>query len=255
MKGEEYFDRMDAYATENMSAEERQAFEQDLTSDTGLQQAWKTYQIAREAVGLLSEDALQEKLKRWRADAALTGRTVPIRDPEKEYRYRQSPLRWLAAAVLLLGLSYAGYFLYDRFTEEEPLFASLNKPIEGEGYRGGEDVAWIRGYEAYREGSFEQAVGFFQSVATPDDELRYYLGHSYYLMGDFSSAEQWFKSLIGTDESTWREEAEWALLATWYHDVDRATSFDSLLMTIAGNPGHSFHEEALRVKEKIAEGN
>jgi len=254
MNSDDYIDRIEDYVTGQMSELEKQGFEQEQKDNPELADAVKKYRIAREAMDLMSEQAMKTQFKEWREEEggivlSSEAQEIPLRKKGLLSGRRRRQLSVAASFLLLFSLLF--YFLIDRFLVSDPLFVSFQNPMPVERIMGPQDVAFEEAIEAYQNKNYDRAIRLFQAIDPPTDFTEFYLGHSLFLAEDYPAAESRFRSLIDRADTALKEEAEWGLLATLYYSGDKAEAFDTLLSRIAADERHSFCDEARGVKARL----
>jgi len=249
MKNKKYFEQVEAYFENKLSVEEKHEFENRASKDEALKEAMDRYKMASQAVDLLSEEAMQKKFVEWRREEGLEKANEGIIDFQKRTLNLQrvsSRVRYIAAAVFVLFTSLVVYYWSGALDQEEKYFVALSQPLPADNFRSEQDVIFLNAFEAYEQKEFEKALSNFNKIENPDDQVKYYFGHCHYLAGNYSKAEALFKQIIETDETSYKEEAEWALLAS-FKKGEKEEAFEDLLLRIRSNSKHSFYQQALEL--------
>ncbi|MEM7370920.1 MAG: hypothetical protein AAF587_20060 [Bacteroidota bacterium] len=199
---------IERYLSGQMSAAEREGFEQILSSRPELEQEVNKHLIAKGAAFKEGRDswraAKRERFRRW------------------EEEDRRGRLRWgkLAAVILILFLSAGAAYVFHPAPQVGPdkLFLSFYEvdtaPVPRNQLSGSK---LLEGYLAFNQGEFVEALSIWKEVpASLDqftrDELAYFKGLSYLELGQSTKAILALESL---DTSAYQAKAHWYLALIW----------------------------------------
>ncbi|MBL7806431.1 MAG: hypothetical protein JNN28_01360 [Saprospiraceae bacterium] len=101
MTNDATFEKIEAWLARKLTAAEAQAFETEMASDPALAAEVKRHQQAQEAIGRLTEQALQKDLALWRTSMDQLPEPPVDGHPEKR---PSTHLRWLLGGMVLLFL-------------------------------------------------------------------------------------------------------------------------------------------------------
>lgn len=261
MKINLYFDNIERYASGQMTAAERQAFEAELARNAELKQAYELYRLGDEVLEQGIENDLRKQLKSWAAEDATSG-TAALGGGSTQPRAQVIPMqttwaRWaVAASVVLL----AGFFFFrwagSGYTDASLFATHYEKPTQST-FRSaaGANDPFETGFKALENNNLPAAIDFFQSLPPKDAryaEAQYWLGHAALQDKQYDRAIAAFQAVIGRDEVKFTEKAQWNLVLT-YLAAGRTeeAGFQTSLTGIANNENHSFHQQALALQKKL----
>ncbi len=259
MNKEPYLKRIESYFEEQMSVEEKQNFESELKSSPELSEATEKYKISRQAIDLLSEEALRSKLKDWRKkkNGIVTineplEKPVAIPKPATKVRSMWSnSIRKMAVAASFILLATAAYFLIDAPTSNDPLLAYFYAPEGDEKLRSGGNPDWNLAIEEFNNKNYKQAISHIQEIKSSNDVTEFYLGQSFFYLKDYKSAKENYQKILDRPGSSYREEAGWNHIVTSLL-IDRNDEVANLrLDRIRANSRESFYAKAKELKKQL----
>ena len=259
MNTEKYFDQIEQYFAEEMSAAEKNAFEREMENNQDLKATIDAYHLADEAVELLISDSLRAELKQWSAEEQ-GAKVVPLQGTEKKEAKVVGLRSWvsryaIAASVLLLVGFFTFQFMGNQYSNQNLMTAYYENPDFSElGVRGEVKQDLEIAYNALKANDFDKAIELLKNVPTANGyyaEAQFHLGETYMMQKDYSNAVQAFNQVITTKDTRFVENAEWnkvlALLATDQLNSD----FQTTLNKIATENGHAFQTKAKELQGKL----
>lgn len=206
----------EAYLDDDLSAEERQAFEQQLLTDPSLKMQFEEFAAIRQRyqhgfAGEAAEAKLVESLEN------LGKEFFP--PPQTRKRSRRV---WLLAPVLAAACALALLLFYrpkDLFRQyyQPPLAAFTEKGTAAAGL-------YQQAEQAFNAGDFERAGQYFDTILaeTPGDlEASFYRGLCHLETGDPAAARGMLESLA-LGASAFSEDARWFLALSYLREKDYA---------------------------------
>jgi len=255
MNIDSYFDKIDRYATGQMTDAERKAFDADIAVNPDLKQAFDLYLIGNEVIEEGVSTSLRQQLDAWAAEDSATLAGTPTKPRAKLVSMKGFAVRWAVAASLLLAV-FALFQVRGAYTDAA-LFSDNYETPAPSSLRAGvaDDSPLEKGFTAFKTESFEAAASFFQSIPVESEryaEAQYWLGHTSLRMKENTKAITAFKNAAQSQDLKIKEKAEWNLvLAYLIAQQTRDAVFVSTLDDIVGHPEHSFHRQATLLKNKL----
>ncbi|MFK7774901.1 MAG: tol-pal system YbgF family protein [Saprospiraceae bacterium] len=259
MNKEPYLKRIEAYFEEQMSVEEKTTFESELKSSPELLEATEKYKISRQAIDLLSEDALRSKFKDWRKkkeDIVTINegleKTVAVPKPATKVRSMwNSSIKKMAIVASFILLATAAYIFIDIPTSNDPLI-TFHYSLEGDNQlRSGGNPDWNLAVEAFNNKNYAQAIRHIQEINPSLDVIEFYLGQSFFHLKDYKSAKENYQKILDRPGSSYREEAGWNHVVTSLL-IDRNDEVANFrLDRIRVDSRNSFYEKAKELKEEL----
>jgi len=221
---EERYTAIDRYLANEMSAAERQAFEEQLRQDIELAEKLDIYAQANQSLTGKEHAANSEKDFR--------NILASVIEEEKESAAPSSPTRWYiwaAAACITLALLAVAYSIIDKpeYTE----YAHI-QPLELT-QRGGNSALLKHAQDAFNTKDYNQAIVYFNSLLQDDPEnidLLIHKGIALLELDRTEEADAIFKQ-VSVSPSVYQNQARWllALSALKQKEYDRC---EALLKTI-----------------------
>ncbi|MEM6347738.1 MAG: hypothetical protein AAF927_27870 [Bacteroidota bacterium] len=223
---------------------EQQSFEERMTEDEGLREAFREAAHLYAATKIDARRQLQNDLK-----AAL--KESEVLTPVKRVGFR--PWIWAAAAVFVLGLSY--FLLRPSESSLQQLYASYYEAPATLSMRQDSEVKdWESAMTAYTQGDYEQAQK--QLLAIKNDTtfnrpsaLALYLGITYLETEELKVALDYFQQI--DDNSLYSPHRAWYSALT-HLKANRLAEAKALLQKISTTAGHFKQAEAdLLLQEEV----
>ena len=233
------FDRVEAYLSGQLSAEERAVFEADLETDADLREEWEMQRKVKELMKGQRRMDLEERMRRIVAEeeeSEGTGMGVVEDQGEMEAGGGETPVRrigwqrWLAAAaVALLAVGVPLWFLMNGGAEPQALFEENFGIYAAGGTNRLPDnpKPLDYGLDHYFKEEYAKAIPYFEAVQ-PGDSLyarhRIYLGVSYLGTGKSAKALAVFEATLKQADGTFHESAGWYSVLCYLQmkDVEKA---------------------------------
>jgi len=259
MNKELYLKRIEAYFDEQMSVEEKTTFESELKSSPELSEATEKYKISRQAIDLLSEQALRSQLKDWRKkkDGIVTineplEKPVEVPKPEAKVRTMWSnSIKKMAAAASFILLATAAYIFIDFPASNDSLTAYFYSPTGEDRVKSSGDLNWNAAMKEFNDKNYDEAVSLFQKINPSNDVTEFYLAQSFFHLKDYQSAKENYQKVLDRAGSSYREEAGWNHVVTSLI-IDKNDEVANLrLDRIRANSRESFYESAKKLKEEL----
>lgn len=260
MNKELYLKRIEAYFDEQMSVEEKKTFESELQSSPELLEATEKYKISKQAIDLLSENALRAKLKDWRKkkDGIVTVNEPlekPVADskpPAKVRNLWSNSFRKMAVAASFILLATAAYILIDFPTADNPLITFHYSPEGDERVKSsGVNPDWSSGVQDFNDKNYAQAISHFQKINPSNDVTEFYLAQSFFQIKDYKSAKEYYQKILDRPGSSYREEAGWNHVVTSLVMDKNDKVANQRLDRIRANSRESFYTKAKELKEAL----
>ncbi len=198
-------DKIIRYHQGEMAAAERQAFEQELSSDEQLQQLQADYEVAQSAVDVLAYDELRSKLRKMAPPLQSSTRAASSWRAALSYR--------LAIAATVLLLLVAGAYLWWPTTStpaslatsfyEAPNFSLVRSEQTNDDQLTALTTAWQQADYTY----ITQTLGNSDSLKATETQL---LAHAYY------QQQEWDKAIVSFTTLVDQQDERYAPLARWH---------------------------------------
>ncbi|OXB24250.1 hypothetical protein B0A80_06010 [Flavobacterium tructae] len=201
---EERYILFDQYLQGEMTVEEKNSFEKQLSEDHELASAFETFK----EVQLQLKSKFEHEREREAFTANLTEISEKHFNANKPKVVQMRPWYFAAAAsiVILFGLFFFDY-------NQNPDFEDFNHPETASFVeRGDADETLKQAEKAFNEKNYELAIPFFEEILKENKtpEIQYFYGVSLLEESDYKEAEAVFNELkSGT--SAYKEKAKWSL--------------------------------------------
>jgi hypothetical protein len=260
---QEQFELIEAYLTNELSATDAQAFEQEMAADTALQEEVQTQRTLRMGLHAL---AIEQRLQRARqrvleiekeAFQPVAGqqetpvRPLPGHTKTIPWRY------WAAAASVVLGFSF-GVYWYQQQDVPELAYAEtmssdqLTKGLPAD-LKPTDRQRIMDAISGYRAGRYDEVIDKLK-IPSADRRTRYYqsyfLGLSYLADKQPEKAIQPLTDALGTLSVPLRQKANWFLALAYLKNKEKEKALP-ILESIRIDRAHPYRELADQVYTKV----
>ncbi|AMM50551.1 hypothetical protein TH61_04290 [Rufibacter sp. DG15C] len=227
---EAHYTTFEAYRRQQLPAQERLAFEQELAQDPALRLLYQEYLNWVEAIKAAKRQDLKAKLQTW--DAQMP----PVAQ-------KRNPIWKIAASIVLLITLSGSFFLYK--ASHTPAFTDQNYVEEpGLPVLMGSSQSWSPSMNAYRAGNYALALQQMPTQAGADTTA--------FFKGLFSLRQQQPAVALTHFQDAALAKSAYAEKASYYRayafwQADRKQEAKAVFEEIARNPKHTFQKEAAQV--------
>ncbi|MEQ9443481.1 MAG: tetratricopeptide repeat protein [Cyclobacteriaceae bacterium] len=202
-------DDIDRYLSQDMSLQERTAFEQRIKEDKVLQQEVALQQDIAAGIHLFGGESLKKQLQAVEDE----GRVVSF--PPKDQKKGGTNYLWLGIAASLSALLIVAILVFNRNEDPQTLYAAYYEPYPNvvnpaERSEGLPTDAAGQAMYYYEREEFEKAITLFtQESALDDQAYQFYLGVSYLGVQQAEEALTTLQPLLQDEQSAFYEPALW----------------------------------------------
>ena len=235
----EDYSKIEAYLNNELSIDERQAFEAQLVADEDLRNELNIY---KDMVGGVRTAGLKADLERLRAEHQSSSETTSARV------FSLTSIRTLAIAASVAVL--VGFFLFNSGGGSDPFSSVYYKDAGLPTAMGEENSELLRAMVDYKNEAYDSAIPILNSICEVGEDQRacYFLAQCHLNIENFEIAKSTFLSVIESEiELKYMEASEWYLTYTLYRLGDEA--YEQRLEDIKSNPSHRFYDEAKQVND------
>ncbi|MEZ4774376.1 MAG: tetratricopeptide repeat protein [Bacteroidia bacterium] len=242
---EQMTEQIEAYLAEEMTPEERAAFEVQIRDDQTLAEEVKLHRQTHKLLELYTQVDYKEKLRRIDAamEAAPEGKTIPLSGRKNIFSH---PV-FRAAAVILLLLASSWVLLFYRYDPDRIASEQFEPYRDVITYKGDvlpSDSLILAAMARYNMKDYADARQTLEKTLAQYPDLadaRFYLAMSLLAEGEAAASIGHLQQL--TSNSKYGEVSEWYLALAWLKAGDRDKAV-AVLQKIANNPGHGYKEKA-----------
>ncbi len=203
----ETFEQIERYLLGQMTAAEKQSFEQELAANKEMQDSVDQVQLLILGV---KEGSLSADLNRFHNELPAT----PIKQL-KPVRYI-SLKRWLAVASVIFILVLGSWFLVFKKSANEKLYATYFQPDPGliTAMSTTDNYVFDRAMVDYKTGKYSEAITAWKGLLqkTPQsDTLNYFIGAASLANGNTNEAIVYLKKVTSQQQSYFLPDAYWYL--------------------------------------------
>lgn len=240
MANKELDERVEQYLLKNMGDTEREAFEDELKSDSELKKLFEKKQLLINGIRTGFNAEFKSKLK--------------SEDQRRKHMVKTRRIRFISgiAAILVIGI-FSTFFLnsieknpikiYEEYYQPYP---NISTPLSRSDENGNSP------YYQYEKGDFQTALIGFQAIIkdNPDDESAlFYAALSNMELSDFKNAIEKLKKVTVKDESKFTQAANWYLSLAYIHTNKLEQASEYLTKLAEGNDVYS--KKAKKILKKI----
>nr|WKN36941.1 tetratricopeptide repeat protein [Tunicatimonas sp. TK19036] len=204
-------DDIDRYLGQEMSIQEREAFEERMNHDPALQKEVALQKDITMGINLFGGESLKKQLQS--VDREDTD--VPPVSEEAPTRRARPMYVWLGIAASLTALFLVAILLFDRGANPQDLYATYFEPYPNvvnpaQRSEGGATDAAGQAMFFYERGEFTKAIELFtQEPLLSDQAYQFYRGVSYLGVNDAQQAVVTFTSLSEDEQNAFYEPSLW----------------------------------------------
>jgi len=249
---DQYYDKIEAYLGNALSAAEQADFEAQIKAQPALKRAVLNHVLANEALGLAIEDKVASKLER------LAQNRKAKENPKPLNVWWQQPLL-VAAGMLFLVFASLAILANQNYTNQalaSQKYAQSTLPTTRS--EAADHPDFMKGMLAFREKEYSSAIAFLSKIPTDNSSYlsaQYLLGHSYLKTSNFKKAITAFDKILVSNISTPtidRQEVEWnKLMAILTSKGADNPLFQKGLNAILANEQHAYNKAANELSKQI----
>lgn len=252
---EQDFNKIEAYLSGDMPESEATRFDQEIAQNTVLAAAVDRHLVAQDAIEVMIEKNLRSEMETWRKEEKQEATVHTIGQKKQTATVRSLAYRFAAAASVAL---LVGFFAL-QFSSNNYSNAALSESAYNYDFSNARSTSSIQntltpGLKAYENGNYTEAIQYFQNIPTTDGnytEALFYLGHSHYQNKNHTAAITAFQQVIATKDIRYTEAAEWFQIVNTLATDKLDANFNSLLDKIADDGGHTYHHNALELRNQL----
>lgn len=197
---QEQLENFERYFMQKMAASERDAFEHQLTKDSGLNEKFEDYKAM---VFVVEESALKEKMDDFHSDLDLGKGQVVALNKSKRFNYLVA-----ASVALLIGLGGLWFFnqqnqsLFDEYFTADPGLPTVMSNSD--------DYEFYEAMVDYKRKDYNSAIekwGKLLAQKPQNDTLNYFLGSAHLANAQEDSSIIFLKKVAGNENSVFYSEA------------------------------------------------
>ena len=251
------FDRIEAYLFDQLSPEDKQAFERDMQENPGLAQAVQQHQVEHRAMELLLRQEMQDNLAAWKQEK--DNQAAGVAEGGKKVSMganRRLLFRLAAAASVVLVIGFFSRQFFSGTDNAGLASAYFGDSAAGVRSGGGSDapaeLTPMLERMANKDYQGALTVAPVSTDANILEKTALLKGECYFYLNDFPNAIATFNSLLAAAPSpAGRELAEWRLLLTYVTEGKHPQERDGLFDRILQDEGHGYWGKAKELKDKV----
>ena len=243
-----YFDQIERYLDNEMTAEEKRRFDNELQYNSELAEELELYKQIVSGIKDYHIDKLKKELRKvdFELDAEL--------EQSKKTRKLVVYLSIAASFLLLIGTSayffmfnnkvnYAEIALQNREAEKGlPVFMSANN-----------EVGLSEAMTLYKQKNYSESLNLLKKIELTkptNDTIIYYIGLNNELINNTQEAIKYFEKLISVESSIFKEKAEYRL-SLCYLIKGEVNKAKTMLNAITEQQQHAFKTNAEKVLKEL----
>ncbi len=236
----DWLKHIESYVHGTLSAEETQAFEEQMVTDTQLATRVKQYRAAEQALELGVENDLRDQLKKLSQSKQKQDGLIR--------RFIVPNMLSIAASIALFAV--AGYWFFSQETFSSNQVADNYIQFELGRSRGSaypDDLA--KGFELLESKQLDEAIIFFEAVAKVDADqftAHFILADLYHQNDELNKAKRELEIILDGESLIWKEKAQINYLYI-ARDVGWNERAENILKEILADSFHPFHNHANRI--------
>lgn len=238
---------IDQYLLNNLSREERIAFELQLTKDKGLANEFNLQKNVLSDIEGLGRIDLKNKLQRMHSELNFDTQKHPTKVRNMIFR--------IAAAAVFIGVLAASWMWIQTDYSSDDLYAQHFSPYEisvAQRSEGSTNLMQIQ--NLYDNGDYNAAIPLFEKVINSSDpipsQMQLGLGISLLETNNCPKAIEQFQNILLKNDFNYEDEAAWYLSLAYLRSnkLDKAIEH---LSTLASDAQRDHHLEAKKLLSKV----
>lgn len=264
MSNTDNFDRIEQFLFNELSAEEKRQFEENLKNNTSLAEEVALHKLEHKVLHSISDDHLLSEMETWQIHAE-EPKVIPI----QKNGVRRALYRWSAAASIALLLGFMGWYVYGLNPSANSIALHyFNANVENFVERGlktdpAEKKSNLLNVQTLiAKGELNKAITKLSPVKKGDADYIYaqfLLGVIYFKQKEYSKAKFTFEATKKLSDPSLNAFSKKAIVqsADWYEVLARLAldsndpEVPSLLNDIASNPNHNQFQAAKSLKADL----
>jgi len=241
--------QIDRYLLNQMTPEERKAFEARMESDQSLAQEVNIQREVLKDIEGIGRIELKSKLKQIHQD--LYSNSAQPKSNVRRLFYR------VAAAAIFLGVLTFGWWSMQQAPNNAQLFAQNFEPFElSLNHRSQGDISLAKIESVYDEGRYDEAIIMFQEALTDQNiqssQILLGLGICYLQTNQPKKAIAQFDQILSNKDFNYEDEAQWYLGLTYLklNDLPNAKKHMNMLASDLSRDHHEAAQELLSQLKK-----
>jgi hypothetical protein len=238
--------QIEKYLFNQMSTDEKEAFEKKLIADPAIQKELELAKLEHASMKFLLEDHLKQQIDTWKKEASTSkGKIVKFGTTSRIWKSLG-----IAASILILLSFGINFFVLNNYKNSK-LAEMYGSPF----------LLQERGQKESKENkdlllllsskNYSKVLTELTAKNNLSESQIYFRGIAFRETGKTQEAIKDFNYLLQQTNSTQiKENAEWELVITYLKNHDKS-SLNKALKDILNTPDHSFMENAKSLSEKI----
>lgn len=249
MNNTDNFDRIEQFLFDELSAEEKHQFEEELKKNPALAEEVALHKLEHKVLYAFSDNDLLSEMANWKIQGE-EPKVVPIQN-----KVQRLPLyRWSAAASIALLLGFTAWYVFHINPSAENIALSyFNEDVENVVDRGKQatpEETLLQAQTFIAEGKITEAFTQLSSIKEGDADYifaQFLLGVIYFKQKEYSKAKLTFETTKKLSDPSLNVFSKKAIVQSsdWYEVLARLAlnskdpQISGLLNSIANNPDHN----------------
>jgi len=249
---DQYYEQIEAYLSNALSATEKADFEAQIKAQPALKRAVLNHVLANEALGLAIEDKVAGKLQKLAQKRQAEASPPPLKVWWKQPLSIAAGILFLILASLVIwaNQNYSNDALTKRAYAQSTMPTTRNDTTN--------DPNFTNGMTFFRQQNYAKAIEALGKITVSHPlyvSAQYLLGHAYLKTSNFPQAIIAFDKVLTTSnlpKTIDVQEVEWnKLIATMNVKGADSSLFQKDLNTILNNPQHAYYGEAIELSKQL----
>ncbi|MCP3928070.1 MAG: hypothetical protein GY705_03095 [Bacteroidetes bacterium] len=236
-----YFERIEAFAEGEMSVEESDKFQLDLSSNSELKKEYEAYMATQKVSQLLGYKVLGERISHIESRG------------KREKRKVYFPFFVIAASFLLLIIGFVWY-AHSNYSNQalasnytvEPNLSSIRSSSDKNSLKLATD--------AYYSENYREAIQILSGITSEEKTFttaQFILGHTYLKEGAFAKAVTAFETAISNGETVSTDNARWHLVLALL-SLGEEEEAGKALQPIRIAPNNNYYTKAIELEKDLS---
>ena len=235
-----YYDRIEAYAEERMTAENARQFEQELLTNAELKLEYDAYLITKEAAFVLGYERLKDEESSQKSTTVAKVRTINAR-------------WWLAAASFALILGFSLTWANQNYSNAALASNEFSATNVANTRTEQESTRLLQTKDAFESKEYNRVVDLVAAVSDSDSNysiFNFIAGHANIGLENYSEATSNFLVAAADEDFIHSGNAQWNLALCYVLSGQSGMALD-VLDEIVENPNADYYSNAVELRNKL----
>lgn len=258
----DYTKQIEAWLNNDLTHQERQAFENAINQDSALEKEVKTQILERETAALFFEMELKEDLKAWKTQKKAQ-QNPSVSTINKTSNLKVIRRTWAIAAGFLLLFSLGMLWWFNQAPSNKMILADQYIEADFPGDKGETNADLIsnfdKGLTAFSQKDYHNSIQNLSTITATDSNFiaaQYFLGHAFYHKKEYKKASEVWQNVVQQEALPGymnRHKLKWNLLLSYLANGQQNETIEALWNDLIENSPAPYNQKAKELRMKNEE--